>query len=687
MTVTVIADLVHEAQSVGASFEVTGDGIVVSGVTAIPPAVRDALKSRRDELRVYLCDASDAPPSSSARLSRAGIDVVYIEDEGAATTALAQILTDVGEGPIGLDIETTPKLKDVNYNEIQLTKNGVHVTSGKKQRDKIGLDPLRSDVRLIQIYGGGRRCAVFDMHKVTWASLVALWDHPLVVHNVQFELGFLHTLDLFPSRFECTMQAAGLMLGVHRRSLHAAALEYLGWDIPKELQTSDWGAAALSSEQIAYAALDAVVALRLWQKLEPDLRRRGRWDAYELQRDAIPAAVEMERSGIGVDLPALNEQIIGWEINLSEAREDWRNKTDTPPPEKLQEIQNWLAFNLTPDELAAWPRTSKTGQLSTSASDLERAAHLPAIRPLLEIKRLEKLLSSFEPSLRNAVHPATHRIHASYLVAGAKSGRWSCRSPNLQQMPGERLAPGFRAIFKAPEGRVLIGADYSQMEMRAAAEVSGDMALRQVFVEGRDLHETTAAEIAHVPLEEVTKEQRSGAKPVNFGSIYGMGAAGLAATAWNSYRIEMTQAEAAHALKAIFRKFSRLHTWMHDHAETGQQRHYIRIGAGRVVEDAWEPKGIRYTQCCNLPVQGACADVMMRAVSGVYRRLRTGKFDAIMIAQIHDELILEANPQDAEAVSALLIAEMTTAFCATFPDAPTINLVDVSVGRSWADLK
>jgi len=257
----------------------------------------------------------------------------------------------------------------------------------------------------------------------------------------------------------------------------------------------------------------------------------------------------------------------------------------------------------------------------------------------------------------------------------------------MQQMPGDHLAPGFRRVFCAAPDRALVGADYSQMELRAAAEVSGDTALRKVYEDGADLHSITAAATAGISVGEVTAAQRKQAKPVNFGSIYGMGARGLAAAAWNGYRIEMTEAEARRALDAFFGQFHRLGAWMRRHADECMRKRRIVIGAGRVVETSWEPDGIRYTQCCNLPVQGVCADIMLRAVAGVHTRMKADRLDAHLIAQIHDELIVEAIKADVGAVARILEDEMTKAFAVTFPDAPLLNLIDVKTGQSWADLK
>jgi DNA polymerase-1 len=658
---------------------VEGDRIRVQGISQLPSNLLAKLRDYKPNLLTYL-------QSSQRILDDAGVMASYATTDAEAVPLLAQVLADaVAGGPIGLDIETYVPSEVTPPPVLKLTRHGASVS--KPKDDKTGLDPHIAQVRLLQIYGGGGLCAVLDMQTVSWKTLTRLWSRQLVIHNSQFELGFFQAQKIRPEFVECTMQAAGLMLGVHRRGLAKVAGEYLGWRMPKDLQTSDWGAPKLSNDQLAYAALDAVAALLIWRKLERALKSASRWDAYILQRDSVAGAVEMAWCGIGIDVAELDLRIADWSSELARARSAWEHETGTPPPSKPSEIREWLEGALSEAELAEWPKTKKTDKLSTANSDLERAGHLPALRPLLLIKRMEKLLSSFGVSLKAQVHPLTGRIHASYNVAGTKSGRWSCSAPNLQQVPGERLAPGFRGIFKAPEGRVLIGADYSQMELRAAAEVSGDMALRKIYKDGLDLHQLTAAAMASIDPSEVTKEQRSRAKPVNFGSIYGMGPNGLAAAAWNGYRVEMTTGEARSALQAFFRNYPTLARWMRQHADRCRSLRRITIGAGRVLENAWEPSGIRYTQCCNLPVQGVCADVMMRAVSGVHRRLHTEGLDAIMVAQIHDELILEADRQDADTVSTILKAEMTKAFNGTFPDAPIGGLVEVHVGASWGKLK
>ena len=674
-----IATVLAEARAINVSLAAEGDTIRINGASRLPAHLRSKIQDQKPDLLAYL-------KSSRGILDNIGIKVMYAATNAAATDLLKQVLIDAGEGgAIGIDIETFVPPDRVPPPVVKLTRTGVRVT--KTKDDKTGLDPHRAQVRLLQIFGGGSICAVLDMRTVSWKILAPLWARQLVAHNSQFELAFFRAQNICPEHVECTMQGAGLMLGVHRRKLAKAAQEYLGWELPKDLQVSDWGSATLSGDQLAYAALDAVAALFLWRKLERDLKSSARWGAYQLQRDAVPAAVEMDWCGMGIDIEGLGAQISSWSAELADARTAWQEETGTPPPSKPSEVRAWLESALGEADLAAWPRTAKSGELATGASELERAGHLSALRPLLSLKRMEKLLSSFGESLKAQVNPMTGRLHPHYNVAGTKSGRWSCSAPNLQQIPGEQFAPGFRTIFKAPQGRVLIGADYSQMELRAAAEVSDDTALRKIYEDGLDLHKITAAGMAGVDPATVTKKQRDRAKPVNFGSIYGMGAKGLAAAAWDGYRIEMPTQEAESALRVFFEKFPTLKRWMSHHADRCRRRRCIVIGAGRVFENAWERGGIRYTQCCNLPVQGACADVMMLAVASVYERLHTERHDAIMVAQIHDELILEAAAQDADVLSELLAEEMTRAFAVTFPEAPLTDLVDVKVGPSWASLK
>jgi DNA polymerase-1 len=306
---------------------------------------------------------------------------------------------------------------------------------------------------------------------------------------------------------------------------------------------------------------------------------------------------------------------------------------------------------------------------------------------VLAILAREKLLSTFGPKLLLLRNPATGRIHSSYSIAGSKAGRFTCSRPNMQQTPNQR-EPGFRACIVAAHGRLLIGCDWNQVELRAAAWISKDPVLTRIYADGLDLHREMAALIAGVTLEAVTRKMRQAAKPVSFGAIYGIGARSLAEDAFANYGVIMSEAEAQRALDAFFRRFAVLNRWRHDHYARCQSRRQVRIGAGRVVEAAWEPeRRLSFPQCCNLPVQGICADAMLRAIVLVDARFTAAGIRGGLVASVHDELLCEVHEQDAERAAVLLQEAMIEAFVETFPGAPTMNVAAVKIGRSWHDLK
>jgi DNA polymerase-1 len=207
-----------------------------------------------------------------------------------------------------------------------------------------------------------------------------------------------------------------------------------------------------------------------------------------------------------------------------------------------------------------------------------------------------------------------------------------------------------------------------------------------MFADGRDLHTEMAARITGVPLDQVTKEQRDAAKAVNFGSIYGISARSLAENVYADYGVSMTEASAQAALDAFFRTYPTLRQWMFWHYDLCRTRGYVEIGCGRVVEAAWEHAGhFRFTQTCNLPVQGLAADCMLRALPLVHQRLKG--LDAGLCATVHDELLVEAAEADSDSARQILEQTMVEAFELTFPGAPTTGVVKVKTGLNWAEAK
>jgi DNA polymerase I len=393
----------------------------------------------------------------------------------------------------------------------------------------------------------------------------------------------------------------------------------------------------------------------------------------------------MELRGLGFDQAVHTHQADLWARELAEARREYLVLSGRPAPAKPAEVRAWVA-EVAGERLATWPHTA-TGELSIERKHLKRLVLTddPTVKPVLDILSREKLLSTFGLKLHQFISPVTGRLHAHYNIAASKAGRFSCSGPNLQQLPSS-AAPEFKQAISAAPGCVLVGGDWSQIEMRAAAWISQDPALTRVYEERRDLHSETAAVVAGIPVDEVSAAQRQSAKAVNFGSIYGVGPRTLAENAYDIYGIDMTVVEAAAALDRFFLTYRTLKQWRYNHADLCQRRGYVEIGCGRVIEARWEPSGrLSFPQCCNLPVQGIAADAMLRAIALVFRRLRG--LDGGLVASVHDELLLEVAEADAEAARTILQETMIEAFALTFPGAPIDGVVEVKVGRTWNEVK
>jgi DNA polymerase I len=464
---------------------------------------------------------------STELMTKLGVTPVPINDPVDVPAALAAL----GNGQIGVDIETMPLPQYVAQAKrpLIINRDGTIAINQTPPSD-IGLDPQRATIATLQLYAGGLQCFVFRATAITIELRRRILESICIIHNAGFELAFMqHHWGEMPRKFHCTMQAAGLLLGVQRRGLADAVGDYLGLEVPKALQLSDWGAVELSPGQIAYAAADAVLAYRLWSPMRVDLHGKGRVAAYKLQRDFIPAVVDMELRGLGFDRTEHSRQDENWSRELANARHAFISETGKSPPTKPNEIREWLKTVLDDDELQQWPKTP-TGELSISKEDLSRLTSRAGAKPVLDILAKEKLLAVFGVKLRDAVNKETGRLHTHYGVAAAKSGRFTSSNPNLQQLPSHR-APEFKQCIVARPGHLLVACDWSAMEMRAAAWASQDVALNSVFAAGLDFHRINAAAIQGIPVEKVTKEQRNAAKPVAFGSIYGMSARGLVAAA------------------------------------------------------------------------------------------------------------------------------------------------------------
>jgi DNA polymerase-1 len=743
-----LAGLLRAAVDAGVLFRLSGAEVAAADSRLADPAVMAALRSRRNEVWEYLGGAVLDAPSLDLMAARfKHIRIATPQSASEALGVIAQLEADADaqreryvRGVLGFDIETAATDGEEVRGYVQLKRDGGVVqpspaaTDPERLRRKdnsastAGLDPHRSTVRLAQLYGGGETCLVLDTRLLPLTILApVLGRRRCLIHGAAFELRFLQHAGIAVPRFECSMQAVALLSGVHRRSLEATARQYLDIELPKSLQLSDWGADVLSPGQLAYAAADAIIPFQLWPHLLRALVKAARAGAYVLCRETLPAVVCMQARGVHMDTAAQQQQMQHWRSDLTQARQVFQGLTGGTPPETPAEIRHLLARVLTPEVLQTWPRTEKTNALSTAGAQLRKqAVAAPALQQICTIKKLEKLLSSFGDTLAARVG-SDGRIHAGFNLASTKTGRMSCNDPNLQHLPRD---PTFRNCFVAAPGHVLAAGDYNAMELRAAAEVSNDQLMRRDFANNVDLHRRLAAEMNGISEDRVTSEQRRGAKAINFGTIYGAGGRGLAASAWNSYGIVLTPQQAQAARDRFLARYRTLARWMHDNAELCQRRGYIAIGNyGRVIMAEWEtapaqprvydryggdagddwdsddedgpdnriPYGrnypahtsssLKYTLCCNAPIQGACAEITLRALTLVDQQLAEKNIPGGLVLAVHDELVLEVTADRGDEAAALLETAMRQAFAEYFPNAPVKDLVKTHKVQAWGEAK
>jgi DNA polymerase-1 len=436
-----------------------------------------------------------------------------------------------------------------------------------------------------------------------------------------------------------------------------------------------------------YAAEDADMSWRLYTALSGRLAAEGAavnehgWSmarlAAEVEWPLLPVLAEMEIAGVELDAPflhgvgerleqqaaSLKEQVYhlaGEEFNLSS------------PAQLSQILYGRLGLS------AAGVKRGKTG-ISTAASELEklRGTH-PIIELIMQFRELDKLISTYVNALP-ALVKADGRIHTSFNQTIAQTGRLSSTSPNLQNIPVRtEVGRQIRTAFVAPAGRVLVSADYSQIELRVAAALSGDENMIKTFRAGADLHAATAAELYGVSLAEVTKEQRNAAKTINFGVLYGMSAHGL------SVATDMDGREASEFINRYFGVRPRLREYVDGVKEFARANQYVETFFGRrracpeINSTNFMVRSGAERMAVNVPIQGTAADVMKLAMIQVARRLPA---DCRLLLQIHDELIVEAPEARADDTAALMREVMSGVVDLGVPLA-----VDTAVGRNWGEL-
>ncbi len=439
------------------------------------------------------------------------------------------------------------------------------------------------------------------------------------------------------------------------------------------------------NEALAYAAEDADMTLRLWLILKPRLAAERRATVYErLERPLINVLVKMEAQGIKTDPIALNKMSKDFAENMMQFEQQIHTLAGRPfnigSPKQLGEI----LF----DEMAlTGGKKSKSGAWSTDVDVLDRLAGegVEIAAKVLEWRHVAKLKSTYADALVAAINPESKRVHTSFSMVGASTGRLSSSDPNLQNIP-IRTAEGrrIRQAFIAEEGNVLISADYSQIELRLIAHIAEEKTMIDAFKGGADIHAQTAAQVFGVPIETMDSETRRRAKAINFGIIYGISAFGLAR------QLGISKSEATAYINAYFERFPNIKNYMNEVKLKAREEGYVETLFGRrlyiqgITASNQAMRGFAERQAINAPIQGTAADIIKQAMVRMEAALmkQGGKPIANMLLQVHDELIFEATHDNKD--EALNIIKKTMEAAAL----PQVNLsvpiiVEAKAGQSW----
>jgi DNA polymerase-1 len=549
-----------------------------------------------------------------------------------------------------------------------------------------GLNPIDSRILLYQIGLPDGMNYVIDSRADIKRLLPYLaspkWEK--FIHNAKFEHKFIqyYHQTFINNLFDTMLAEQVIMSEKYSRSLEYVVLKYLEIQLDKSQQKSFIDMKPMemfSDEQIAYAAKDVEVLFPLVDKMREQLKHTGQENIAQIEFDAVGVVAAMELEGIPVDSSAWRAKL----EDYAKEHEKYRLETidiiykNTPLSEQLGMFER-AGINLnSPKQVAdslismgiELPTTPK-GSYKTDEATLSEISH-PVAKSLLEYRKVQKIMSSYGESFLGHIHPFTGRIHPDFYQIGAETGRFSCREPNVQQIP-----PEFRAFVGNLKDHKIVGADYSQMELRIIAQLSGDPGLIAAFSGDTDPHRATAGLMFNIPLENVTSDQRYVAKTINFGIAYGMGAGKLmktinAESEKNPSIKKVTLAKARSLVKQHRQAYPKVSDWFYRAGDQAYKAGFSETVSGRkryfnrpsgIDADSFDKQVAAIKrEGGNAPVQGTNADVTKIALRQIYDDLTMYGMKAKIINAVHDEIVVLAHKSHAEEVRLVVEESMLKA--------------------------
>ena len=569
----------------------------------------------------------------------------------------------------------------------QLTKSsflGFDIeTSQTAKHPQAGLNPKLSRIRLVQLFDGCR-IYLFDCHKlggVDWMSPLKACH--LIAHNAAFEAQHFYHKGISFKQLDCTMLMGRVFLNKNL-SLKDAAYKAFDLDMDKSLQVSNWSREDLLPEQYLYAALDAVVAYQLYGKYQDWFVTHPHYlVTYHFLKALIYPLVRQQAHGIKVD--TLEHQVIinQWQKQETECRQ-LLEADGLSNLKSVKQLQDYLRSKLSEDELSAWPKT-KSGRLATDKDALSRLVHHTTLSVLAEYKTVGTRLANFGPKLNELL--VEGELYPSYQIAGMVSGRFGCSKPNIQNQP----RTGFKHIYVAPEGWKLVTGDLAQVELRVAGLIAEDSVIIDAYAQGKDLHKMMAAKMTGKAEDQVTKAERTAAKGVNFGLLFGGGANGLKDYVRASYGVDMTLEEAKQAKSTFHASYKKFTDWQkaivkHTNSYDESESIYCRLTRHYDQSDHFKNGVYKdiYTHAMNYPIQSTAWELLALAMCYVDQKLPED--GSIRISHhVYDELCLCARDDQVQVAKTLLLDAFQYAYLTVFPGCNTEGIIEVGAGQNWVE--
>ncbi len=651
---------------------------------ALVPAAPDVVRLRELYERLELRTLAQSLGAISATLEPSGVAAQGATDAGAVPAArqyetiverprLTAWVAKLDSAPLAsFDTETD----SLDYRRARLVGISMAVTPGEAAYVPVGHD-----------YAGAPAQLPCDEVLAVLKPWLEDATRPKLGHHLKFDTHILanHGIALAGQAYDSMLESYVLNSVASRHDMDSAAQKYLGIKTIHFEDVAGKGAKQITFNQVdvvraaEYAAEDADVTLQLHQALWPQIAQiKSLRRLYEtIEQPLVPVLYRMERTGVLVDRELLRVQSAELATRMAELQAEAQREAggtfNLDSPKQLQEI---LFGKLGLPVI----RKTPTGQPSTAEDVLDELAGsftLPKL--ILEYRQVAKLKSTYTDKLPGQIDPATGRIHTSYHQAVAATGRLSSSDPNLQNIPiRTREGRRIRQAFIAAPGHTLIAADYSQIELRIMAHLSGDESLLKAFAEDRDIHQATAAEVFGVPLEAVSADQRRSAKAINFGLIYGMSAFGLAR------QLGIGRGDAQRYVDVYFERYPGVKRYMDATRRQAHETGFVETLFGRRLYlpdiESRDQARRQYAErsAINAPMQGTAADIIKRAMIDVDSWLRATGIAARLTMQVHDELVLEVADTAIEEVVAETRRRMAAGATLKVP-----LKVEVGVGRNW----